>query len=485
VALVPGANTFELQAGNGDGWGRPTDVTVEGPPPPKKPPAVVIKDPPSPVGSSTCGITVEVRAEAALVSLSLWRNGVEVKGLRWRQLRKDGGLDVREAQKVPLVPGENRLVATATDAEGESGTSDPELVNYVPQPVRVALRYRERGAAELHTAAEPASQGRLELVGTVTWPDEGDPSLAAAADVQVWVNDFEQKPVALDRARGRERELTVPLFLNRPRNVVRLGFPEAVKLDGPVTVALSCSAPEKLQRLHLVIVGPGLTDPEGLETHWREALGAREGRDAVFRTGAFQQVRLYRLWDPGEQPGAACPPSRLDQTLYEVQRTIATVPVHGAAVPGEVNEVVIVYFRGRVSWPGGRQHMVLGDGSLPPGTGAEGREALDVEVPCERVRRRLHHILGAKLLILDVRDDRDKPGARPGEPAEVGGVDYVWLGEGDEARRRQFLDDWRESLQSLGLLGPAVSHLQRLTRGEPRVKTRSEIPSGYVDIRLR
>src|SRR5205807_3356204 len=116
----------------------------------------------------------------------------------------------------------------------------------------------------------------LWVHGRVEWPDEGDALLGKPVRVRVLVNDFEQFDTPLEDAAGRTRAFRAEVRLNREANRVELQFPEGVKFeeqDRPV-FPLLCARPAREQRLHVVVIGPGQSDPAPLIRRMLNALQA-------------------------------------------------------------------------------------------------------------------------------------------------------------------------------------------------------------------
>src|SRR5205823_6213147 len=106
-----------------------------------------------------------------------------------------------------------------------------------------------------------------------------------------------QLPVPLDRPAegGRVREFEVPVLLGRARgNQVRLALPdlELDELSRDRFVA-DCAAPQRAQRLHLVLVSPGEDDGARLQRRFLQALQTSGGAGDGLRTPAFDKVELY------------------------------------------------------------------------------------------------------------------------------------------------------------------------------------------------
>jgi hypothetical protein len=144
---------------------------------------------------------------------------------------------------------------------------------------------------------------------------------------------------------------------------------------------------------------------------------------------------------------------------------------------GNFNDVVIVYFQGRMWFEGDKQYLRMWspDDKAPPAS---------VRVDCDQVRGTLSDVLGAKLLLLDVQGDSGRSRSVAYFP-QVGNLSFLWLGREDDPRRRHLIDDLDRSLAETTLWGAVRQRIVASARQDGRVAVQSDNPPGYDGIPLK
>ncbi len=478
VPLPEGATRFELHARNDDGESlKPGGLLVVVPRAPQPPPRVVL-EPQRDLTVEEPSYTFRVRVQSAsrLRSVVVTRGGQEVYRAdvsRQRQVREGGEelFELSEERALDLKPGANVFQAEAVN-DGGATRGEPRTLSYIRKTVRVVLdrlESRERPGTFFEPvrrdrsgpAFAPLPAGDLWLHGRVVWPHGSDPRLKAAARVHVLVNSFEQLPAELDDAVGTERAFRAPVRLNREKdNRVALEFPELKLEDGAAPAFVcDCTRPERKQRLHLLIVGVGETDEQGLVGRVLRALGARDVRDDRFETPAFEEARLYRPLTGHVTPQDVYP------ALLEIRQRVP-------ASPGPFNEVVLVYFRGAEAVADGGHFLLTSASRFDPNLR---RSALT----CEGLSQRLGETPGARLLLLDLSRRGAAGGAGLREEFErVGAFRFAWLGGGDVPDNVRLLRALEESLARPGAAREVTLEQVRRRLAEAAADLRRRHPNG-------
>jgi WD40 repeat protein len=466
--LAENANAFRVEVVNRDGVAQ-ASAEVLGPKPPAKPPEVFLSDlPRTAIHEPSCQLTIKVHSDGP-PAVRVYRKGREVQDPALAAPDREGDNYIYRLRKLSLEEGTNELEVVATNA-GEPGKARANI-SYVPPIAEVSLdEYTLPGGSGAAPLGDRPLPARITLLGKVRWPNPDDPALTKRLKVRVWVNDVEQAEIALGRPQDGVRKFELPVCFNLQENRVQLGFSPEVKLrEGmPRTYTVRCDRPELAQRLHLVIAAPGLkaAQREALKAQVLAALGAQPGPTNSFRTPAFPEGGVVHPVVGGSDP------LRLESLLYSVK-----VLIHDS--PGARQDVVLVYFRGRM-WLNGRKPLLLWN---EPAMGAE--PASFASDP-DRLRGILEGLQGAKLLLLDVDGPRDSPAPIAGAFPRVGYLHYLWLGAANAAQRPSLIAELGRSLERVEAWGPARRSLLEASTKQDKVTVRSSPePVGYDAILLR
>src|SRR5262249_38749090 len=133
-------------------------------------------------------------------------------------------------------------------------------------------------------------------------------------------------------------EFQAGVRLNRERNRIQVQLPPELKLKAnePPAVEVACARPEKGQRLHLMVIGPGQRDQQALADAVLKAFLAEKGAGGRFRPPAFEDGTLY-----GPLPADVRRETVRTKLAY-LQRTLR----HPRDPRGPLNDVVVVFFSG-------------------------------------------------------------------------------------------------------------------------------------------
>jgi hypothetical protein len=438
VPLQPGKNTLELTVRNDDGEClKPGTLTVLHKPPMERPkaPRVELLEPlrDNEVAEPRCVFAFQVHASAK-ARVNVLHNG---KALAPGAPRAEDGARVYRLT-VALLPGNNTLQAVVVD-EGGPAETRAVVVSYPPPwTVRVHAERLERqdkaGAFFPLTAKAPF--GNVRLHGHVEWRKADDPWLRRPVRLRVWVNDFEQFSAELGPARGLRRAFTANVRLNQEQNRTQLQlFPTDLKPapDSALDLRLACARPEKDQRLHLVVLGPGRRDQKALTDRVLKAFLAQGVKDNRFHTPAFREARVY------PQPG--------DITRQGLNGVLRGLKSRLRSTPGPLNDVVIVFFSGEEAVRGEKHYLLTAASRLP------GRLE-EASFDCDQVRDILSDFPGAKLLLLDVRRTPGPPPPRMDRDdyPHLGLYRYVWLGRSDAPEKARLVHALEQSLSQAALV---------------------------------
>jgi hypothetical protein len=266
----------------------------------------------------------------------------------------------QEKARVRLNKGTNRLELVAVNRDGRS-PHEENVISYIPPPgfitidevmvlsggaVRQVLKptYGPNGDVSF-----PEVPRKLVLLtGRVSWMDPeakalDDPRLEVVAKV----GGRRQLPVALDRrGKGNEanvRRFHVPLVMIGSKNRIRIEVPSVSQRElSPREFDLNCAAPEKRQRLHLLIVGVNVKDGEELKDSVLDALAVDpkdrpRGTQGVFvKKPPFDWCNLYGVV-AGDIDRAS-----FEAQLVEINNEIRRLK----AAEGWLNDVVLIYYQG-------------------------------------------------------------------------------------------------------------------------------------------
>jgi hypothetical protein len=373
-----------VAAVNPDGEGAPVKAVVRKlapPPKPVLPPTVVLNlgrrdEPGQPIHTTEPRFAFELH-----VTSGNRLSRVEIRHVRPALPERfepvaiaAGGLQADAKPRLDLDPGVNHIRVIAANAGGESAT---ELtVSYTPPPVRVVIdRIEEIGpggkAIPLAVSLDGpvrANGAFLELHGRVVWTREGDPvATDPSLEVVINANQVAHLPVSCAPRAGAamERAFKAPVFLNAVETAVRVevrtrgrsaGLPQQGLAAAQFPVG--CKDPLAKQRLHVLVIGVE-TPESGRLPLVREVIGAVGGAIPTGRPGfdrgefthrAFVRAVLYRPLVHDVTRGTII--GLLREVEREVQQTAAR---EGA---GWVNDVVLVYYRGRDTVGADRQRRL-------------------------------------------------------------------------------------------------------------------------------
>ena len=384
VPIEQGANEVEVWAENADGPcqepGRLAEIVYTPSPPPK--PEMTLLRPAGDlrVDRPACRVEFRVRSASRLERVELVRrrgpiDRGPIRSVDVARLAQGdrGEFVVQEGVNVPLEPGPNRLEVLAVNAGGEA--SVPLVVSYVRPSVHVVIDrlepmdgsegpimpvVRQDNRLEFE---RPAPTGRVWLHGRVIWPDEEAKKAKAKEKIslQVWINGALHGNAALNESRPDyelEQEFQAGLLLDRVVNRIEIklrGFARDAG-DRP-ELLIGCRSPDPRQRLHLLLVGVGLSSEEALRERALTALQGElvPGERRKFRTPAFAEGLLY-------------PPLIGDVRKTEFLGQVYMIK--GAVDPILIDaprEVVLIYCEG-AEWVGeGKLSLRLRPGHEPTG----------------------------------------------------------------------------------------------------------------------
>jgi WD40 repeat protein len=305
--------------------------------------------------------------------------------------------------RIPLAPGENRLVVRAVNAGGE-GPPARYLVNLLRRPVRLFVEslelpagqvIRPRGAGSNSLAFEELPLGRVWLHGRVAWDPDPDPLLKDLSQVRVYVNGFQQLPALLDPAGpdSRERTFRAPLLLSKDRdNVVELELPGLALATGSAArFTLDCKAPVAGKRLHLLAIGPDNQEAKEFQEQVLQALGITTDPQGRFLS-AFANVLPH-----GVLTGPYVTRRAITSQLHLIQKKIDSLKqsdVRSKEPPLE--DLVLVYYQGGELITAEDHYLNTASGGASAGQLTRNRITLT------ELRQIIQEMGGAPLLLLDV-----------------------------------------------------------------------------------
>jgi hypothetical protein len=475
VLLREGVNTFALRAVNEDGPSEPFTIMVTGkavlPPPPT---VRFERPPPTKVYEPRCELSVGVRSAVVPDRLEVKLNGQAVDLPRALKPAQEGRDDYRYTVALTqLKPGPN-LVAVKAGNSGGSGEPVTLNVSYIEPTMAFSVDgYKTRGKKDIiHPLKVACPSGRVELHCSLRWVAGTNPSVKRPLPERVWVNDFEQQclPVRLPNDE-KGWHFAVPLCLNRLTNQIKLRFPDGVilKEGDSAECVLTCVKPENRQRLHLLIVAPGNRHMHKLKSDVLEAFGARDVVEDRFHTDAF--TRGGRVHGPFRYDDK---PREVIGLLLKLREDIRQIRAD------DVNDVVIVFFQGEMRCDAKKNKRYLLTWAADDKTPVAKR-AID----CDRIRDTLSGVLGAKLLLLDVKSEREAADLGTEDAGLIGNLRYVWLGQPNDPARRYLLNDLGPTLSKTRSWGSLREQLSRAPAKDPKLYVDAFSPMGYDKIDLK
>jgi WD40 repeat protein len=488
VSLEKGENRFQLSVRNTDGESLTpgeTTVTAVAPPPPKA--IVEAPDLNQTVGARRFSFRVGVKSPSP-ARVTVWHEGKQ----RGNVTHKQEGRETVYRVEVELQPGLNHLRVVVSNAGGD--VVHEGNVSYPPRGALlrlVKLENRDSPGEFLEPERyewgapvfkRPAATGNVWLHGYLEWQGDRSPDVEEGLAVRAWVNDFEQFEVPLRtvvretvtvREGGTTRRKEVwrrafrsPLRLNRAENRVQLAFPcLQLEEDAARGFEVGCARPARDQRLHLLVVTPGLREPTALTDRLLKALQARDIKGTRFTTPAFREGRLYGPlpWDIQRR--------EIESTLRYIKDTIGRTR-------GPFNEVVLVYFQGSEGIEGGRPYLLTEESRQ---RGRLKETALDGN----RVREILSDVTGAKLLLLDVRPEGKDVVARDRPVPHVGYLRYLWLGDRNPREEQRLVYALEVCLGRASLLREVSGLLRGWSNSLGRVANLDQkYPTGLQELQL-
>jgi hypothetical protein len=423
------------------------------------------------VGRAEYAVTFRVESERPLERVEISRGTEVLYRADLNKVEREGPRYVlQEKAALTLQSGVNVLDLVAVNSDGRLPRAKVE-VTYNPPAVLVnidevllvaaggarqeVLKPVYRSGALIFPTAAPRSL--VWLVGQVRWSDPkakalDDPSLELVAKV----GDCRQFPVALEpRGKGQQanvRPFRVPLVLIGTENRIRIELPSVPQQEqSRREFDLSCSAPAKQQRLHLLIVGVDVKDGSELKKRVLDALGASDrpsGAQGEFsKKPPFERCYLYHVL-VGDVDR-----HKVEAQLLAINETILQLE----SETHWLNDVVLIYYQGQdVVVPSKNERWLKTSRNLRfPNEPLE-----EFAIPCHALPR----VAGVQLLFLNVLS---------GGESLLTGAD--WGGDSDTGFLRFASDDptvllglLQEAMRKKGRLGEVLAYINDLLRQQPR-----------------
>ena len=362
------------------------------------------------------------------VSLQAGTNYLEVTA------RSDGGIGKSIVTLNRMAPPVSLVVKGFTNSQ----TSN-QLVKLLPD---------SRGTVRF---AEPATSDRVFLQGDVRWNDEKDSRLdKERLLLNVWVNGYRQPAAQLeDRVgKGLTRSFTIPVILNRDRgNLVEIRLPQLPReAASRLLLEVDCHNPLQKKRLHLLVVGVGVSDREALVNSALTAVQTKTRKGRSFTTLAFDEGIIHEpLIGPDVKQSRIWPV--LSQLKRLVQQLLQTEGMRA-------NDVVLVYYQGGALALERGQFFLTTQSPKAPAL----QNAIVDKVELASLSRFFERCCGAQLLLLDV-NGRVPQGAASDESwpttSNSAMLRYAWMKDEpapETARLIGALDRAKPTSQRLGQL---------------------------------
>jgi WD40 repeat protein len=363
LPLRRGTNMFRVFAQNQDGLSlQPGEAQVEYAPAP--PPLAEVQF----LAPATDLMTTETEYTAILYARSrspfrqirLTHNSQEIhrnEMLQDLRANREGWFEQEERVQVMLAPGTNFFKGFVVNDGGEAPVQ--ARVTYHFQPVRLeilALSGGGRGGipewrlTPRHGTGvdvifdKPVPTGQLQIHGRVIWERPDARRTRQRMPLHVWVNGFHQAPVQLEMLEddSNVRSFTASIVLNKSdNNTIELTLPRlSTESDCPLTTTVNCVKPVLERRLHLAIIGVGvsLEQTPALEQRALDAFQATRppGKKTEFETPAFK-----RGWVYGPITDERVNRYRIQGLLDQIKRSVNSLSRYDP-----MNDVVVIYYEG-------------------------------------------------------------------------------------------------------------------------------------------
>lgn len=368
VALRPGENVLVLNASNDDG---PCQVPVE-----RRisydaemwaPPSIVFQnaEPAMSVTESDFELQFRVESASPIGEVRVTVDGQFLTDNRV-QIETTPDHDATARAELTLRRGVNQVAVQVKNEGGERWQRCE--ISYVPPPVRVVITSLEPIAGttdairpvvredNMLTFTEPIESGLARLRGVAQWQGELPPG-AAAPEIRVWVNDFQQRPVQLDRDRGEQEFEAVVIFGKEKANRVHVDLHGAPNdSDSRLSFFVDCSNPRAGQRLHLLTIGIDEDNARSLKERALTAVQALRGDDGQFvepyRSTVFDRIHAHPVLS------GRVTFSDVFRMLLDVRSDLLVPTLDKAGKPMPINDVVMLYYEGGILVPQ-QEHFVL------------------------------------------------------------------------------------------------------------------------------
>jgi WD40 repeat protein len=308
------------------------------------PPHIVLMEPAvreTTIAEPKLRVRFKVDSESDLSRVELTRAGQALK--RWdAPARPKDGVYEFDVADVSLEWGLNELKLEVLNDGGARQTS--LKVNVPPQPVQVAIESVQVGPSSPKIVPGPDGTlaplpiGRATVYGVVRWSSFDDEALAKARLVRIFINGFQQLPVALKPAAAgtRMRRFEVPVVLNASDNKLEVDLPELKQDAGNRRkFIVPCSQPIRGQHLHVLVIAPQEKEDAKLVEGLARGLKAEKIGPNLYRTPVFDAVRFYVLARHVQLLEISSRLDRIAETLKERARA------------GSPNDLVMIYYQGK------------------------------------------------------------------------------------------------------------------------------------------
>jgi WD40 repeat protein len=360
-----------------------------------------------PVHTSKLMVKFRIASASPLKKVQVYRTGDTPKPLDLTKIKAgtDGAFELIAEEELKLKPGLNTLRVDATNAGGEQVARLG--ISFVHRPVRLAIESLEAFGPQntpvewkdLASGKVVMPSGNVTLRGKVLWDEDNDERFNKTQLVRVYVNEFQQLPVELNRSApgAHEASFQSELLLNNAEdNHVRLALPDLEHNTADYTdFTVHCKQPAKGQRLHLLIVSPSEKDEKHLKDQFLQAIQASFSSQRGYTSPAFEQVFLDR-----PLVGTDAEAHNVVRQLEIIRSTIINLARAGSPS----NDVVVFYFHGSESIsPQGHVFQ----------TDAEATE-FNPSLTCDNLVKLFGDTPGAHILLFDV--SRQIGGKAPSGP---------------------------------------------------------------------
>ncbi|MCE9530769.1 MAG: hypothetical protein K8T89_06545 [Planctomycetes bacterium] len=420
-------------------------------------------------------VTYRIESEKPLERVQIESDGKVLHTADLKLAEREGVFHILHGEAVvSLKDGSNILELIAVNADGRSpstkvvlGYKAPDVLVSIDQveirsdqgKILQVLKPDFKSNGDIAFPTSPRSL--VWLSGRVRWNSSSAPALEDnGLQVTVRVGDCRQFPVALE-ARGQgdqanQRSFNAPLVLIGDENRIKIEVSKVGQQEqSRREFDLTCAAPAKNQRLHVLIVGVNVKDSVELKKRVLDALNVSSNDHPLGSQGEFAKKPPFERCIMYQLLVGEVTRSKVEGQLGEINLEIERLQRE----TGWLNDLVLIYYQGAdefVSEKNERYLKTSRNYQLP------NTPTSVFAIPCNSLSK----VPGSQLLLLNVPGSTNPSVAQRGDwggPADVGLMRYAFHDKSEERKSNPtLLAMLKEAIQKQGRVDDVVQHVNGL-----------------------